>query len=160
MKKEGLEFSDGKRLPGMPDSPGSVDGLGRVVGDHSLSRGHFKKVPEDLEFDGAVQSGLPFFSEFENKSLNVLGLDIGRRHIQAACTNKSNKIFGNLMVPDMGVFRIGEFLGFEPATDQFAKRGEGGLWCALTDDAHCFFGKFLGLDLLGELVQGGGGGFF
>ena len=64
------------------------------------------------------------------------------------------------MVPDMGVSRIGEFLGFEPATDQFAKWGEGGLWCALTNDAQCFFGKLLGLDLLGELVQVWSGGFF
>ena len=79
---------------------------------------------------------------------------------QAACADKSNKIFGNLMVPDMGVSRIGEFLGFEPATDQFAKWGEGGLWCALTNDAQCFFGKLLGLDLLGELVQVWSGGFF
>ena len=144
----------------MPDSPGSIDGLGRVVGDHSLAGSHFEKVPENLKFDGAVQGGLPFFREFENKPLNVLGQDIGGRHIEASYADKINKIFCNLSIPNMSVFRVGQFLCFQPAADQFTKWGEGRLWCALTDYAQCLFGKFLGLDLLGELVQVWGCGFF
>lgn len=86
----------------------------------------------------------------------MVGLDVRDGQLQSGNPDSLDKFPDDLPVANESGFRFGISFSFKPALHHFLKFGQLGGRCGLADNAQDLLRKLLGLELLGEVLNGGG----
>jgi hypothetical protein len=87
----------------------------------------------------------------------MLGLNVGDGQLKGGNPDGLDKLTDDLPVADEGGFRFGVSFSLKPTLHHLLKLGQLGGSGGVADDAKDLLRKLLGLELLGEVLNGGGG---